>query len=362
MAILGNRRIPFLRTFSPPTNGCPPVSIIVAARNEARGIEPGVRSLLAIDYTDLEVIVVNDRSDDGTGEILARLGREFPALHVIEVAELPAGWIGKNHALWKGATASKGEFLLFTDADVVIRPAALSHAMGMVEARRLDHLAAFPGIPMKGIWLKSFMGYFALVFGSFTRPWKARDPKSSGAIGIGAFNLVRRSTYVQIGTHERLRLRPDDDLRLGQLIKWSGARSDCAFAVGLVDVEWYHSVGELFRGLEKNAFVGFEYSLSRAVIATIGMLGMNVLPFFAPFFLVGWSAILTISAACFLMVASIYSGRFHRIGLWPSLFLPFAALLFTVILWNGILKTLWKGGIVWRGTFYPLAELRRNLG
>jgi glycosyltransferase involved in cell wall biosynthesis len=361
-AIAGNRAIPFLKEIPVLEGGHPRVSLIAAARNEEEGIERAVRSFLALDYPNLEVIVVNDRSEDRTGEILGRLTREFPTLVGIEIRDLPEGWLGKNHALWRGALASKGEFLLFTDADVVFRPETLLHAMGMVIGRRLDHLAAFPEVIFRGFWLRSFMSYFALAFGSFTRPWKARDPESRAAVGIGAFNLVRRSAYVVVGTHQRLRFRPDDDLRLGQILKWSGGRSDCAFAVGLVEVEWYRSVGELFRGLEKNSFVGFEYRLARAVVATVGILALNVAPFFAPFFLSGWPLVLTLSAATSLLAASVYSARFHRIGVGPSLFLPFAALLFTVILWNGIGKTLWKGGIVWRGTFHRLSELRRNAG
>jgi cellulose synthase/poly-beta-1,6-N-acetylglucosamine synthase-like glycosyltransferase len=361
LAVLGNRSIPFLSEIPGPKENHPLVSVIAAARNEERGIERAVRSFLVLEYPKTEVIVVNDRSEDGTGEILARLSKEFPSLKVVDVRELPEGWLGKNHALWKGAMESKGDFLLFTDADVVFHPSVLCHAMGMVMERRLDHLAGFPEVRLKGVWLRSFMSYFVLVFGSFTRPWKARDPKSRAAIGIGAFNLVRRSAYLSIGTHEAFRLRPDDDLRLGQLLKRNGGRSDCAFASGLVEVEWYHTLAELFRGLEKNSFVGFEYRLERAVVATLGMLVLNVAPFVAPFFWTGWPALLMAASAVILLAGTVYSGRFHRLGLWPGLFLPLAALLFTVILWNGILKTLWKGGITWRGTFHPLAELRKNL-
>lgn len=361
-AVAGNRSISFMKNFEPLTGNHPRVSIVVAARNEADGIEKAVRSFLVLDYPNYELMVVNDRSEDETGEILQNLQREFPILKVLTINMLPTGWLGKNHALWKGALETSGDYILFTDGDVILQPQALSHAIGMMTARNLDHLAGFPKMPLKGIWLQSFISYFIVAFGSYTRPWKASDPKSPGAVGIGAFNLVRRSSYLSIGTHERFRLRPDDDLKLGQLLKKSGAKQECAFASNLIEVEWYRSMRELVHGLEKNSFSAFDYRLERALIATLGILVFTVAPFFAPFFLCGWPALLMVLSALSLVAASIYSGRFHEMGVKPSLLFPFSALLFTLIFWNGILKTLWKGGIQWRGTFYRLDDLRRGLG
>jgi cellulose synthase/poly-beta-1,6-N-acetylglucosamine synthase-like glycosyltransferase len=358
--LYGNRALRFLKDVPPLSGEFPKVSIIVAARNEAKGIEKGARSLLKQDYPNLEVVVVNDRSVDGTGEILGRLRKEFPALRAIEILDLSPGWLGKNHAHWKGALDSTGEYLLFTDGDVVMEPTAISRAMGMVRADRLDHLAVVPQTHLNGILLRSFMGYFTMLFLGYYQVWQARNPKSKSFVGIGAFNLVARSAYLKMGTHERIRMRPDDDLKLGHLLKKTGARQDCAFGKEMVSVEWYHSFPELVRGLEKNSFAGFEYRIGKALFYTAMILLVSVGPFVAPWILTGWGSLLSFLAALFLLLASYDNARFHVLGSLPSVLYPFAALLFTAVIWNAIIKTLWRGGIEWRGTLYPLNDLRRN--
>ncbi|MEQ1731529.1 MAG: glycosyltransferase, partial [Vicinamibacterales bacterium] len=131
-ALNGGRRIRNLFDITPRPTG-PLVSIIVAARNEAHGIESGVRSLLALSYPALEVIVVNDRSTDSTGAILDRVRQEDPRLIVVTVDRLPPGWLGKNHALAVGAATSHGSLLLFTDADIVFDPSTIGRAVAVIE-------------------------------------------------------------------------------------------------------------------------------------------------------------------------------------------------------------------------------------
>lgn len=207
----GSRKLRFLREVSAVLPERPPrVSLIAAARNEERNIEAAVRSLLKLDYPELELILVNDRSEDRTGVILDQLAREDGRLCVLHVAELPPGWLGKNHALWLGSRQARGELLLFTDADVLMRPDVLRRAVHLLESAGLDHLAATPEARMPKLLLNLFMAAFGFVFGVFTRPWQARDPKSPRHIGIGAFNLVRAEAYARVGGHRTIALRPDD--------------------------------------------------------------------------------------------------------------------------------------------------------
>src|SRR3954451_9899572 len=126
----GNRSIRFLRELPPIDGPLPRVSILIPARNEERNLEEALRSVLALDYDNLEIDVVDDRSTDRTGEILDRMAAAAPRLRGVHVRELPAGWLGKNHALWLGAGKASGDFLLFTDADVVLEPSALRRAVG----------------------------------------------------------------------------------------------------------------------------------------------------------------------------------------------------------------------------------------
>ena len=280
----GNRTIRSLaqmRTALPPRP--PKVTLVVAARNEERNIAQAVDSLLRLDYPDYELLVVNDRSEDATGAILARASAREPRLRVIQVDQLPSGWLGKNHALWVGARAAAGELLLFNDADIVMEPPVLSRAVTYLLQEGVDHLAVTPVLDMPGLFLDMFGASFILFFCMFARPWKARDPKSRCHIGIGAFNLVRASAYWEAGGHRRIALRPDDDMKLGKILKLAGFRAECAYGGGLLRVEWYATLGELIRSLEKNAFAGIDYRLSVLLPGAFCQLTASVWPYLAVF-------------------------------------------------------------------------------
>ena len=264
---MGHGRVRALKDIGPAQSG-PPLSIIAAARNEARGIEAAVTSLLRLDYPALEIVIVNDRSTDETGAILERLSnvvssgfsRHSPS-KIVTITELPDGWLGKNYALQVGADSATGDLILFTDADIVFEPTTLRRAVALLEMQHTDHLAVIPDIDVPGVALNAFVAAFAVFFSMYARPWKVRDPRSSAHIGVGAFNLIRREVYRAIGGHRAIAMRPDDDIKLGKLVKKHGFRQDVAVGRDLITVEWYASIGELVDGLMKNAFAGVDYSL-----------------------------------------------------------------------------------------------------
>src|SRR5262245_17940099 len=257
----------------PPWQGphFPRISIVVAARDEARSVEQAARSLLALDWPDLQIVMVDDRSTDGTGEILDRLAKQDRRVHVVHVTALPPGWLGKNHALQVGADAATGGWLLFTDGDVLFHPDTLRQAVAYANARQLDHLTVGPEAPVQGLLLQAAIAGFGVFFSLFTRAWKLRDPNSSAHIGVGAFNLVRRAAYLRAGGHSALPLRPDDDLKLGKRLKQTGCAQEIAMGRGRLSVEWYGSLREMAHGLEKNAFASMEYSVPATVVAVVGV-------------------------------------------------------------------------------------------
>ena len=338
----------------------PLVSIIAPARNEERHMEAAVRSLVKIDYQPLEITIINDRSTDRTGEILDRLGAEFPQLNVVHLTELPSGWLGKNHALQYGADRSHGEWLLFTDADIVFEPSALRRAVTMAETDRLDMLAAFPGIQMPSWMLEAFVVTFGIFFVIFTRPWSVRNPKSGAHCGIGAFNLVRASAYRKADGHRPLAMRPDDDLKLGKTMKMSGASCDIIDGRGMISVPWYNSVRELIVGLEKNSFAAVEYSVTAVVASTVAIVLFNLLPFVAPFFVAGTPRWLFAAAAIIQLALAWRGARHLSLSGTVALGYPITVALFVYIQWRAMLLTLRQGGIKWRDTFYSLNELRAN--
>lgn len=358
---LGNRSIRFLQDVSElPRCPQPRVSVIIPARNEERNLREALASILRQDYGEFEVIAVNDRSTDRTGAILDGMAREERRLRVVHITELPSGWLGKNYALDCGARQADGDLLLFTDADVVMHPSTLRRAVGYMAAHGIDHLAVAPDVRMPGMLLRAFVVAFCIFFSLYARPWKARDPKSRRFVGIGAFNLVRAHVYRAVGTHEAIAMRPDDDIKLGKLIKKGGYRQEFLFGTGMIQVEWYASVGELIEGLTKNTFAGVEYSLLAIVGASAAQLTLNVWPFLALLLTRGETRALYAAAVLVMLVLCGDAARFLGVRRGYALGFPLATLLFVYIMWRSMLIALLTGGITWRGTRYSLAALKAN--
>lgn len=342
------------------TGPAPLVSLITAARNEERNVEAAARSLLAQTYPALEIIAVEDRSTDRTGPILDALSAGESRLRVVHVRELPPGWLGKNHALSVGAAAARGEWLLFADADVIMAPDAISRAVAYAVRGGLDHVTILPDTLMPGLLLKAFVCVGIVIFGMVLRPWKARDPKSRSFVGVGAFNLVRTAAYARAGGHEPIRLRPDDDIKLGKILKRSGARQDALSGRGMVSVEWYRTVGETVDGLMKNSFSVVQYNPFLMIAGVVFYVIVGLGPLAAlglgsgPLRLFGGIAV-----AVQLMVHLVVAREAH-LPKRAVLLYPIVYLLFAWIVLRAVVLNLAQGGIVWRGTFYPLSELRKN--
>ena len=356
----GGRRIRQLALQSAAEGPLPRVSVVVPARNEERNIEEALRSLLALEYDNLELLVVNDRSTDRTGAILDRLAASEPRLRVVHLSELPTGWLGKNHALHFGAEGATGEWLLFTDADIVFEPTSLRRAIGYARQQGLDHLAVGPMTHMPGWLLQSMVATFCYLFSLFARPWDASDAQSTAHIGIGAFNLVRAEVFRKVGGMKPVAMRPDDDLKLGKLIKLSGYRQEFASGRDMISVEWYPSLWDLIVGLEKNSFAALEYSVGKVLIATTVLLLTHFWPFLAVLISWGPTRVVYLIAAIGLLVAAAWSAREVRIPMNRAFGFPICIALFCFINWRSMWLTLRQRGIRWRDTHYGLAELRAN--
>jgi cellulose synthase/poly-beta-1,6-N-acetylglucosamine synthase-like glycosyltransferase len=290
-----------------------------------------------------------------------KLAREDSRIRVLHIKELPAGWLGKNHALYKGTLQACGQWILFTDADVLYGTEAFAKALHYFEKHQLDHLTAAPNLSANHFWLKSFVAFFLFGFSYFKRPWMANNPKSKIGTGIGAFNLVSKRAYEAFGTHKKLKMRPDDDLQLGMKMKRAGYRQRIVSALRLMEVEWYGSLKEAFVGLEKNTFAGLNYRISMVFFSIFGVFMTNVLPFFTIFaenktiVLLSLGNIVTSCILYFIVIKkmTVFS---------PALFLvlPITALLFIYSIIRASFLTFKRGGIVWRGTTYKLSELREK--
>ena len=307
------------------------------------------------------MVFVDDRSDDLTGEIADRLSAEDRRLKVLRVSELPPGWFGKCHAVQRGAEAATGEVLLFTDGDVTFAPDAAANGVRHLLRERLDQLSAGPRITSTSTMFRSSLITFKLFMGARKRLWKVRDPRSRTFVGIGACMFMRAESHRAIGGHERVALRPDEDMRMGQLAKMSGMRSDFIEGEEMVACPWYHSLRDLVRGVEKNFFAALDYNLWQVASATAGLLWLAIAPLvLAPWLLATNPAHAGILfAACPLVywLVTITLVRDRSYPWWSALPLPLTALLITYMIWRSAIVTMARG-VEWGGPPVPLAELK----
>ena len=277
----------------PQVNGVVPrVSIVVPARNEQARVEEALTSLLRLDYPQYEVLAMDDRSTDATGEIMDRMAATHggkPALKVIHISDLPDGWLGKPHAMWTAAQQATGNWILFTDADVVFRPDCLRRAIAYAEKSRADHLVVFPGYRVHSVGEGMMLAGFSLLFVFGHRPWKVADPKAQDFMGLGPFNLIRRSAYEAIGTFQALRMEVIEDMKLGKLAKQHGFAQRNVFGRGLLDWHWGQGAFGLVRNLTKNFFALMLFRWPRALGACLLLAFLNLMPFLGVWLAPGWA-------------------------------------------------------------------------
>jgi glycosyltransferase involved in cell wall biosynthesis len=357
----GALKLPWIKDFSPITGtDVPRISLLFAARDEEEKLPGALTTLAQLDYPELEIIGVDDRSEDATGRIMDEFAASHPRFRAIHVKELPAGWLGKPHALQQAYEASTGEWLLFTDADVRFKADVLRRAMTMARERNLDHLTLFGDVEMVGFWEKVVVTFFGMAFHMATAPNEVVNPKSGAYVGVGAFQLLKRSAYEKAGTHRRLAMEVVDDMKLGKIVKHAGCRSAVGVAQDSVVVRWHAGARNLINGVTKNFFAVSGFSVMRVAIAILGLFLMNVLPFVALVFGHGWVWIF--AGICVVIVLCFHAGVdiVMRVSPLYCFTVPIGAVLFAYMLLRSTVYTLKQGGIIWRGTFYPLEALKRG--
>jgi len=350
---------------SPATpTGEPRVSIIVPARNEEEDIRETLARLLALDYSNYEVIAVNDRSTDRTGAIIDDVAASSEAhglLKAIHIPDLPSGWLGKTHAMWTSAQQATGAWLLFTDADVQFKPDALRRAVAYAETERADHVVLFPRMIMKRPSERMMIAFFQALFVFGHRPWKVADPRARDHMGVGAFNMVRRSVYDAVGTYRALRMEVLDDMKLGKVIKNAGFAQRNVFGEDLISLYWARGAFGMVNNLTKNFFAVLSFQWPRTVATIVGLGFLNLGPFLGVWLAHGWARLPY--AIALVSLFGIYYGMSGMSAVPAYYFFlhPVSTSLFMYTLLRSMIQTLANGGVVWRGTKYPLEELRKGM-
>ncbi len=343
----------------------PTLTVVVPALNEEANVGACLESLLRQEYESLEIVTVDDRSTDATGAIMDRLAAADPKrLRVIHVKELPAGWLGKTHAMGLAARSTASEYILFTDADVIFRADALRRSMAFAVKSGADHLVTLPTLILKRWDEGALVSFFQVCAMWSSRLWKVADAKAKrDVVGVGAFNLLRRAAYEQVGGFEALRMAIIEDLGIAMRVRRAGLRQRGVFGKDLVSLHWAAGALGVVDVLTKNMFSAFGFRLTMLLGGCGGLMGMCVLP--AVDLAAGvWISGLMLPAAIGLLgvwLAYRALARHTGISAWNAALSPFAAMLLVYAFLRSMFKTLRQGGVIWRGTFYPLEELRKHV-
>ncbi len=336
------------------------LTVVVPARDEAAHIGATMEALLASDLPGMRILAVDDRSVDATGAILDEYAARAPErLQVLHIRELPEGWLGKTWAMESAVRASETEWLLFTDADVLFEPTVLRRALYYAEREKAAHLVVGPTPVVKTHGEGVLMGFFQVVGLCVARPWKIADPRSRrDAIGVGAFNMVSRSALEAVGGLKPQRLAVLEDLVLGRRIKGAGLPQRVAFAPGMVRVHWAPGVGGLIRVMTKNLFSGVNFRTPLLMLVIALLVAGFLMPVAGLFW---WPTL----APCAIVMGCIAMGYrlMQRVTLIDARYAwlyPLGAVAFCWAMMRSMLAAWVKGGVVWRGTHYPLRELRKH--
>lgn len=334
----------------------PLVSVIIPARDEERAIERTVRGFLAQTYSSLEVIVIDDRSTDATGAILARLAAEDARLKIVHGEEPPPGWLGKPAALHRGSQQARGELLLFVDADISYAPDAVRAAVAYIQRSGATLIALLPHFEMKTLGEKIAMPQLPMTALAFLPTFlfnRSRIPRFG--IGGGTGNMVRRDAYVAAGGHEELRDAVVDDVSLARLIRQHGGTTEAVRADHLVSVRMYHGTREVIEGFTKNSFVVFGRSITAALVISVLAVALHSMPyalvFYAPVRALSIATVVTISLTRLILFRSLRYGTLNAL-----LFHPPMTLLWAYIFLRSMWITGIRGELHWRGRKYDAAS------
>ena len=340
---------------SPPN--LPKLTVVVPARNEEEDIVDCLESLAESDYPNLEIIAVDDRSTDKTGELIERMVSKWHGrLRALHITQLPPRWLGKTHAMWTGAKVSQSDWVLFTDGDVIFRKDALRRALAYAEQEKADHLVIYPKWLLKRFDEVIMAGVLQSIP---VRPWKMKDPKAKDFIGIGAFNMVRRDVYERVGGFEALRFQVIDDLFFGRNVKRAGFSQHCVFGEDLISLYWAEGALGIANNLTKNTFAVMGYRWYVAVIALIGTFFFSILPFVG-IFAGGWLKIASAFPLLGILGSYAMSTPLTNVPWWVVFFHPFGAIVAGYSICRSVFYTYKQGGIEWRGTRYSLDDLKEN--
>lgn len=354
------KAISIFEKITPKNISTPKLSIVIAACNEELTIKDSLKTISQQKYPDIEIIAVNDRSNDNTGKIIEDLSAMDSRIKSLHIESLPSGWLGKVHALHKGVSIATGEWILFTDADIHFEDTALQRAVSYAIEKNLDHLAILPRMinPHKDFWLDVTVITFLTLFIQAARPSSIENAGSSAYTGSGGFNLVRSSAFKKTLGFEWLKMEVVDDVGLGLMFKKQGLASSISISNRDISVVWYYTLKDMVIGLEKNSFLASTQGKLSKLLVLLFLVFIYISSPILSLWL-GAGYVKTIAVIFLLSVATseIYVARKLEQKIFHLILHPIGLLIISGIVCRSAFKSLRQGGIYWRGTFYSMKEL-----
>ncbi len=350
--------------FPGPSDDLPPLSMLVAAKDEERNIEGCVKSILRQEHPALQVIAINDRSDDATGAILDRLAASDPRLQAIHIRDLRAGWFGKNNAMREGVEAATADWLCFTDADCVLEsPRCLAIALRYAAEKRVDFLSVLPNLDNDSFWERVIQPACGGIMMIWFNPLKVNDPASPNAYANGAFMLMKRSCYDAIGGHEPVKAEVNEDMHMARRAKAARQRLHVVSNERLYTVRMYNSLRQTWNGWSR-IFYGCFGTLRRLIVSALLVIIFSLLPWLT----LAWAGIAlllsddwqlssplvwTATAGCAAQLSVMF--RFYRLSHSSpiyAVFYPVGAAVGLGATINAMRRLRGRSTTTWRGTVY----------
>lgn len=336
----------------------PSLSVLVAAKDEEENIGRCVEGLLAQDYPRLQIVVINDRSDDRTGEIIDELADDDSRVSAVHVKELRAGWFGKNNAMREGVERATGDWLCFSDADCAYdSPRLLTAAVRFALREQVDFLSVLPRLEAGTFWERVVQPVAGAIMVFWFPPQKVNSPNSSRAYANGAFMLMPRKTYQAIGGHEPVKATLNEDMHMARLVKAAGLRLQVIRGGDLYRVRMYTGIKHIWRGWSRifyGCFGTFPRLLTSVLMLSVFSLSPYVTLLASLLAGSGWPWLP--AAAGFAIVAQqSVLGRFYQVtGSRPhwALSYPLGAALCLGMTLNAMRRLGGVTSTTWRGTTY----------
>jgi chlorobactene glucosyltransferase len=350
---------------APPSNAAL-ISVCVPARNEERNIRACVEGILAQDYPNFEVIILDDRSIDATPEILRELAARDDKVKLVHGSDLPEGWAGKPHALFQASASARGDWLCFVDADTFLSPDALSACYAKAMETEADMFTIMTFQILGSFWEKVVMPIVMTALSVGFSPRKVNDPNSKDAIANGQFILIKRAVYDAIGGHASVKNQIVEDKAISERVKWNGYRLIVANGYSVARTRMYTSLPEMWEGWTKNIYLGLSDRSSMMLLGAFGafvaVVAALILPLWPALGLLwylrggGWLALTVIAKSLILWGIVIYARARVSGGMgispWYAFTLPLGAAIFAAMMFTSTWKVLSGKGITWKGRMY----------